>query len=166
MDFEFFVCYTASATSFKSAIAQVHKHKPPSPFGKKPVQRVLRVVGRAGLPLPCTFSHPNTTFIAIYITYICAFGRRRRCKNIVFKLSPKRAFGAPNCALRPFPFVLLRGPLRGSLVHVCALLLGGIPLCWGGWACFFWRSFSRDLRSAFFPYFFVSFALCLAGIQP
>ena len=79
---------------------------------------------------------------------MCAFGRRRRCKNIGLILFPERASGAPNCALRPSPFVLLRDPLRDSLVHVCALRLGGIPLRLGGCACLFWRPFSRDLRLA------------------
>ena len=84
-------------------------------------------------------------------TYICAFGRRRRCKFIGFKLFPKKAFGALNCDLRPFPFVLLRGPLRESLVHVRALRLVWIPLRLGGWACLFGSTFFRDLRLAFLP---------------
>ena len=120
-------------------------------FRKKPVQRVLRAVGRVGNPWPCTFPYPNATFIATHITYICAFGRRRRCKYIGFKLFPNKAFGALNCALRPFPFVPLRGPLRESLVLVRALRLGGVPLCLGGWACLFGRPFSGDLRPAVLP---------------
>ena len=83
----------------------------------------------------------------MYNTYICAFGRRRRCKYIGFKLFPNKAFGALNCALRPSPFVPLRGPLGESLVHVRALRLGAIPLRLGGWACLFGRPLSRDLRS-------------------
>ena len=106
------------------------------------------------------------TFIALHIAYICAFGRRHRCKYIGFKLFPKKAFGAPNCALRPFPFVLLRGPLQESLVLVRALRLGGIPLRLGGWACLFGRPFFPGFALSGFTYFFVSFALCMAGIEP
>ena len=90
-------------------------------------------------------------FIGMHNTYLCAFGRRRRCKHIGFKLFPKKAFGALNCALHPFPFVLLRGPLRESLVHVRALRLGGIPLRLGGWACLLGHPVSWDLCSAVLP---------------
>ena len=75
--------------------------------------------------------------------YICAFGRCHRGKHIGYKLFPKRAFGALNCALRRFPFVLLRRPLRESLVHVRALRLRGIPLRSGGWTCLFGRPFPQ-----------------------
>ena len=49
------------------------------------------------------------------------------------------------------PFVLLRGPLRESLVLVRALRLGEIPLHLGGWDCLFGRPFSGDLRLAVLP---------------
>ena len=86
-----------------------------------------------------------------HYVYSCAFGRHGRCKYIGFKLFPKKAFGALNCALRPFPFVLLRGPLRKSIVLVRALHLGGIPLRLGGWACLLGRPLFRDLRLAVLP---------------
>ena len=87
----------------------------------------------------------------MYNTYICVFGRRCRCKYIGFKLFPNKAFGALNCAPRPFPYVPLRGPLRESLVHVRALRFGGIFLRLGGWACLFGHPFSGDLRLAVLP---------------
>ena len=65
-----------------------------------------------------------------------------------------------------FPFVLLRGPLRESLVHVRALRLGGIPLRLGGWACLFGRPFFRGFALSGFTYFFGPFALFMAGIEP